>query len=100
MTVLRDLLASCVANTTILEGQVQECQHLVGNLLMDGEVHTGTLGGVTGLLLFISVVRLVTLAHDDRPPTFILDRYLNIPINKAALAAYMFPVIEREKNLF
>ena len=94
MTVLRDLLANCMANGTMLEEQLQACRVLMGEAMMDGDVHTGTLAGVTGLLLLVGMARLVTLAHDDRPPVFILDRYLNIPRDKAALAAHMFHVRE------
>ena len=76
MGVLRDLLAHCVANATILEGRLQECQRLVEASVVDQEVETGTLLGITGLLILVGCIRLVVLARDGRPPIFVLDRYL------------------------
>ena len=77
VSILRTLLASCVANNTVLEGQLGECQRLVEAALVDGEVNTGTLAGITGVLILIGLVRLVVLARDGSPPVFFLDRYLS-----------------------
>ena len=76
VTVLRDLLAHCVANATILEGQLVECQQLVEDSLSDEAVVSGTLSGITSLLLLVGTVRLIVFHLDGRPPVFILDRYL------------------------
>ena len=78
MTVLRQLLATCVANITIIEEQLKDCQLLVEAALGDqDEVAAGTLAGITSLLVLVGAVRLVVLHRDGNPPVFILDRYLS-----------------------
>ena len=76
--ILRGLLAQCVANSTLLAAQLRECQELVEAALGDqDEVASGTLAGITSLLVLVGAVRLVVLHRDGNPPVFILDRYLS-----------------------
>ena len=76
VTILRGLLASCMANVTLLEDRLQDCQVLVEAALGDqDEVATGTLAGITSLLVLVGAIRLVVLHRDGNPPVFILDRY-------------------------